>query len=232
MSKTAPASGETAAPPRKKAAALPETAGALPWISEHEVKKEANPFTERDWRMLVYAWSGLVIRITLVVGAVFSVYQYLAAREEKRVERALELVDLWERPEYQAAQRALKVRIEGLNERYASLVGESPTPSEQAVYASRIGMEALTADGGTMPLAEFQDQFDRIVYFLNRVSFCVEGGLCSREVADAYFRDFAQSFWSYFSGYVARQRNAFSPTYALPMEQYLNASGALPARPE
>ena len=232
MSKAKTAVRKAAPAPQKKPAALPETAGAMPWLSAHEVKKESNPFTERDWRMLVYAWSGLVIRITLVLGAIFSVYQYLAAREEKRVERSLELVELWEQPDYQAAQRALKLRIGALNERYASLVGEHPTASEQAVYASRIGMEALTADGGTMPLADFQDQFDRIVYFLNRVSFCVEGGLCSREVADAYFRDFAQSFWSYFSGYIVRQRKAFSPTYALPIEQYLEGSGARPARPE
>ena len=151
MSKAKTAAGKTAEAPQKKPAALPETAGAMPWLSAHEVKKESNPFTERDWRMLVYAWSGLVIRITLVLGAIFSVYQYLAAREEKRVERSLELVELWEQPDYQAAQRALKLRIGALNERYASLIGENPTAAERAVYASRIGMEALTAEGGTTP---------------------------------------------------------------------------------
>ncbi len=214
----------TVAPPARKPAALPETAGAMPWLSAQDAKKETNPFTERDWRMLVYAWSGLVIRITLVLGAVFSVYQFLAAREERRVERSLQLVELWERTDYQAAQRALKTRLGELNARYANLIGNQPSASEQAIYANRIGLEALTADGGTMPLAEFQDQFDRIVYFLNRVAFCVEGDLCSRAVADAYFRDFAASFWSYFSGYIAQTRKKASPNFAVPIEQYLFGS--------
>lgn len=217
-----------AATPAKKPDALPETAGAMPWLSAHEVKKETNPFTERDWRMLIYAWSGLVIRITLVLGAAFSVYQFLAAREEKRVERSLELVELWEQPDYQSAQRALKTRIGALNDRYASLIGSQSSASEKVIYANRIGLEALTADGGAMPLSDFREQFDRIVYFLNRVAFCVEGDLCSRDVADAYFRDFAASFWNYFSGYIAQQRKSASPNYALPIEQYLfGSSGAI-----
>ena len=79
----------------------------------------------------------------------------------------------------------------------------------------------MTADGGSKPIEDFTADFDRIVYFLNRVSFCVEGGLCSRKVADAYFRDYAVSFWSYFAGYVEKQRKAGSTTYALPIENYV-----------
>jgi hypothetical protein len=205
----------------KKRAALQESAKAMPLPDTQDVKKEANPFADRDWRMFIYAWSGLFVRIVLILGAVFSVYQFLAARDEKRVERSLELVELWEQPDYQTAQRALKTRIGELNERYAALIGDQPSESERAAYAERIGIEALGAEDGIPPPADFQEQFDRIVYFLNRVAFCVEGNLCSREVADAYFKDFAVSFWNYFAGYVAIQRKSFSPNYAVPIEQYV-----------
>src|SRR5690348_13729526 len=89
-----------AAQPAKKIT-LPETTEGHPWVSSQEIKKESNPFTEKDWRMFVYAWSGLAVRIVLVVGAIFSVYQFLLAREETRVQRALDMVELWEKPEFQ-----------------------------------------------------------------------------------------------------------------------------------
>lgn len=204
-----------------KARLLPETTEAYPWPSNHEIKKESNPFTDRDWRMLVYAWSGLLVRIIIVFGALFTVFQYLSAREEKRVERSLELVTLWESEAYQDAQRALRQRLAALNQRNAALFQGSLTASQRAILLGRIGEEALTQDGGAMPLADFQNQFDRIVYFLNRLSFCIEGDLCSRTVLDAYFRDYGLSFWSYFSGHIQKQRRAGLPNYARPLESYV-----------
>ncbi|TGQ96343.1 hypothetical protein EN847_33720, partial [Mesorhizobium sp. M1C.F.Ca.ET.204.01.1.1] len=85
----------------------------------------------------------------------------------------------------------------------------------------RIGIEAMSASGGDMPLADFGENFDRIVYFLNRLSFCVDGDLCSRKVTDAYFRDYAVSFWSYFAGYIDKQRKAGSANFASAIETYV-----------
>lgn len=221
----APDRRQAAAPSAKKPASLPETVEASPWVSAQEIKKEANPFTEKDWRMLVYAWSGLAVRIAIVLGAIFSVYQFLAARDQARIQRSFEMVELWERPEYQAAQRAVKNRIEGLNTRYAAILADQPTPAERSVVMRKIGQEAMTADGGPQPAEQFREEFDRVVYFLNRIAFCVEGNICSREVIDAYFGDYTRSFWSYFAGYVEGQRRTISPTYARPIETYVRAVG-------
>jgi hypothetical protein len=210
----------TAGAGRKKVA-LPETTEAFPWPSNHEIKKESNPFTDRDWRMWLYAWTGLLVRLTIVLGAIFTVYQYLAAREQNRVQRTLELVELWERSEYQDAQTALRQRLAALNQKYASLLGSNPSATELDVYYSRIGIEAMSESGGSMPLTDFSSQFDRVVYFLNRVAFCVEGNLCSNEITDAYFRDYATSFWQYFAGYIDRQRKAGAASFAQPIEAYL-----------
>lgn len=218
------------AAPAKKTT-LPETTEGYPWMSNHEVKKESNPFTDRDWRMLIYAWSGLAVRLVLVAGAIFTVYQFLIAREEARIQRAFELVELWEKPEYQTAQRAVKKRIDELNTRYAALLGDQPTMNARAVVMRKIGIEAMTSDGGTMPVGEFEAEFDRVVYFLNRISFCVQGNLCSKEVIDAYFGDYARSFWDYFSDHVDKQRAAVSPTYAQPIEHYVLGDAGPKAAP-
>ena len=205
----------------KKKVVLPETTEAFPWPSNHEIKKESNPFTDRDWRMWLYAWMGLLVRVTIVLGAIFTVYQYLSAREQNRVQRTLELVELWERSEYQDAQTALRQRLAALNQKYANLLGSNPSAKELDVYYSRIGIEAMSESGGAMPLTEFSAHFDRVVYFLNRVAFCVEGNLCAEDIADAYFRDYAASFWQYFAGYIERQRKAGAASFARPIESYV-----------
>lgn len=209
---------------QNKPAAKKETSldpGVTP--SQEDVKKESNPFTDRDWRMWIYAWSGFGLRIMLVFGTIFSVYQYLAARQDRRVERTLALVERWEGPEFQKAQTALKARLGELNGKYQSLLGATPSPAELGVYYRKIGSEAMTADGGSMPLPEFQIEFDKIVYFLNRVSACSTSNLCAPEVADEYFHDFARSFWDYFAGYVQQQRRRGSANFAKPLEDYLKS---------
>jgi hypothetical protein len=184
--------------------------------------KKETPFTDSDWRIRVDAWAGLFVRIGLVVGAIFSVYQYLAQREEQRVAQTMRMVELWDQGDYQQAQQAIKARLTELNEKYRNLLGANPTSKEQSVYRQRIGIQAFTPDGGSKPLADFGADFDKIVYFLNRLAFCVDGGLCSRKMADAYFRDYAASFWSYFAGYIDKQRKAGAPTYALAIEKYVS----------
>ncbi len=207
--------------PAKKRETLPETTEGFPWPSSHEIKKESNPFTDRDWRMLLYAWAGMAVRLAIIFTLGFSVFQYLANQEQKRVEQTMALVELWESKDFQQAQRALKERLAALNAKYDNLLSATPSPTEEQVFRQRIGIEAMTPEGGAMPVADFNDNFDRIVYFLNRLSICVEGKLCSRDVADAYFRDYAVSFWSYFAGYIGKQRKAGSANYAQAIEAYV-----------
>lgn len=207
----------------KEATAKPEDQpGDVAAETPARPQKKETPFNDGDWRIRVDAWAGLLVRIVLVVGAIFSVYQYLAQREEQRVAQTMRMVELWDQGDYQKAQQAIKARLTGLNEKYADLLGKTPTRNEQSIYRQRIGIQAMAEDGGPQPLADFTADFDRIVYFLNRLSFCVEGGLCSRKMADAYFHDYAVSFWSYFAGYIGKQRKTGSVTYALSIEKYVN----------
>lgn len=216
----APVAAAVAAAPARKAI-LPETTDAMPWPSPQEIKKESNPFTDRDWRMFTYAWAGMIVRAMVIFGVVFTVFQYIETSEEKRINKTFELLEIWERPEYQEANLAVRQRISDLNARYASLLGKDPSPTQLAVYMERVGVEAMSADGGTMPLPEFKKQFDALAFFLTRVATCVQANQCSRQVTDDYFRDLSVSFWSYFSRYVRQVRAAGSTTFAVPIEEYV-----------
>ncbi len=193
------------------------------------LKPDSSPFSNTDMRVVIYAYIGFTLRILLVFGAVFSVVQYLQQRAEGRVNRTLELVDMWDRAEYQQAQRVLKERLVAANDQNQGLLGATPTDAEKKVYLSRLGKLLLTDAGGALPLSEFQPQFDRVVYFLNRVSSCVTNGICDRDVANDYFLDYARSFWSYFSGYAAEVRASGSPNFAKPIEQYVTSEAEAPS---
>lgn len=194
-----------------------------------DVKRESNPFNDPDPRMLVYAWVGFLLRILLVFGAVFSILQYVAQREEKRVERTMELIDMWDRPEFQEAQRALRSRLVALTEANKGLLGSNASETERKVFQASIGQQLMTEQGGELPLAEFSLHFERIVYFLNRLATCVKSNICDREVANDYFMDYAQSFWTYFADYVADVRRSGSPNFAKPIEEYVASAEPAPA---
>jgi hypothetical protein len=184
---------------------------------------DSNPFKSKDWRVWSYTWSGFAVRILIIVGGIFSVLQYLDTREENRVERTLQLVELWEEPEFQEAQKAIGARLDALNAQFGELLDRNATPEERAVYFDRIGAAAMQADGGTMPVEEFRAHFDRMLYFLNRMAFCTEGNLCSKDVVDGYFGDFAKSFWAYFGGYIEEQRSDVALNYGAPLERYVES---------
>lgn len=191
--------------------------------SSQDIKKESNPFTDRDPRMVAYAWVGFLLRILLLFGAVFSILQYAANRSEKRVERTLELVGMWDSNDYQEAQKALRARLSALNKANETLIGSNPSAAELKVYYAAIGQQLMTPEGGTMPLADFEPHFERVVYFLNRVGTCVKSNICDRDVAGDYFMDYAKSFWDYFSEYAADRRKG-SPNFAKPIEEYVKSA--------
>lgn len=219
---TVPATGQgAAAPVVRKPNILTENTEGHTFASNHDIKKEVNPFTEADWRMKVFAYAGLIVRIFIIAGAIFSIYQYLETSEEKRLNRTYELLEEWEKPEFQTAQVALRDRLAALVRANPANLGDDPSPQQLAIYTGATGMTALTPEGGAMPLPEFKAHFDRIVSFLNRVSTCVQGRQCSREVTDDYFRDFAVSFWSYFGKYSKQMRQMGSTTYSAPLEEFV-----------
>lgn len=205
-------------PPKKV-----DTGTSIPVPSTQDPKDEPNPFAARDWRLFLFAWSGFTLRILLCLGAVFSAIQFLQARQEKRIERSLDLVSLWEGDAFQTAQSAIKRRLGDLNRQSAGLITPQTTPQELDIIMTSIGNQAMTAEGGEMPIGEFQDQFDRVVYFLSRVASCVEGNLCDRAVADEFFLDYARSFWRFFSGWIEKERTRGSPNLATGIETYLKA---------
>ena len=115
----------------------------------------------------------------------------------------------------------MKDRLASLNNEFAGQLGQNPSQEELAVYYRQVGLQALSVAGPDMPLEEFRARYEKVLYFLNRLAFCVDGNLCEQSVADAFFYDYASSFWRYFSGYAERERQRGVAGYATAIENYV-----------
>ena len=208
-------------PRRKELLAMPEMSDQFPEASGPDVTEETNPFTSKDWRMLIYAWADVLVRVFIILGGIFAIYQYSETRKEKRVQQTLQLVELWDQPDFQNAQLVVKDRLASLNNEFAGQLGQNPSQEELAVYYRQVGLQALSVAGPDMPLEEFRARYEKVLYFLNRLAFCVDGNLCEQSVADAFFYDYASSFWRYFSGYAERERQRGVVGYATAIENYV-----------
>jgi hypothetical protein len=149
-------------------------------------------------------------------------------RAEMRVERALALVELWDQDKYQEAAKAVKDRLAGLLAKNPNPFGAKPTEKDLAFYYARIGEQALDSSGADPATPQFQEEFDRLVYFLNRVSFCVDRNICDRDIAQNYFQDYAASFWRYFRGYAEKRRKQGEPAYAVAIEKFVGDADVRP----
>jgi len=199
---------------------VPEGASPIPGVSEWT----ENLFLEGDWRVSANAWAGFGLRVLLIVGTLFTVYQYMMQRQELRVERTLALVELWDQDKYQEAAKAVRTRLAGLVKDNPNPFGANPSQKDLAYYYAKIGEQALSE--GEPP--EFQEQFDRLVYFLNRVSFCVDRNICDRDIATNYFQDYANSFWRFFAGYAEKRRKQGEPAYAVAIEKFVGDADVQP----
>ena len=111
---------------------VPEGASRSPTYQEWT----ENIFADGDWRCFGQCLGGLpAARPADHRDPVFSVYQYWRPGQEMRVERTLQLVELWERGEYQEAQKcAEEASCRRSTKNTSDLLGNSPSQTELAVY--------------------------------------------------------------------------------------------------
>ncbi len=166
---------------------------------------------------------GGALAVTLVALAV--AVWLLVSSSQEAVDRALDYAQAWQADEYRDARGAIDARIGYLNGLYAAELPPDATEAERAAYRERLGVEAMTPEGGSMPFPEFRTVFDRVMDYLNRASTCANAGVCDRATIDQYMLADARSFWGYFAGYARNRRTAGEADYARPLEDYLAATG-------
>lgn len=172
------------------------------------------PLAEQNPKKLfgveLWVWEGLghVVKIFGALGLLLAVYQYFTVGEAERSKETLEMIDHWETREYSDAFQRLRVKV---TEFMASIPEEDLAivrNDEQAADNLRKNMYANILEDETT-----RQDFDKIVYFFNRLGLCIKAKLCSSQTADTFFKDPLRGFMSNFSNLIADRRKEL-PGYA------------------
>ncbi|SLN21696.1 hypothetical protein ROA7450_00784 [Roseovarius albus] len=159
------------------------------------VRAEGKPIT------LIFVATGLVI--TLV--------QYREHLETKRIKTSYEHVQEWEEEGYKAAFDVLSNTI-----RKAEAASVSVLPDDldaEAYEAAKLNVvqrELANASEG-----ELGAEIDKLIYFFDKLSVCVDRNLCDEDLLSVFFRDNLTRMWIYSSSFVAKRRQEIDGYAAL-----------------
>jgi hypothetical protein len=149
----------------------------------------------------------MIWKAAIVIGALFAGYEYLEAREAKRVERSMTYIDTFERGEIASARAVVNAALR-------------PYASDFAAMARRGGVSAADKKAIIQTLIDddsegkLADAIDRQVDFYEGLRLCLSEDLCSKSVVTGYFcPGRAGVLWSDFKPYIDDRRTN-NPDYA------------------
>ena len=153
---------------------------------------------------------GVANAITIVgaLSVVFAVYQYIASQEAGRAKETLNMIEIWETRSYSKSFDRLRddllkfwEEVPAQDVELAKTNARAATNLRKAMVSRVLSSEQATED------------FDKVVYFFNRLGLCIEAKLCSKRTATVFFDEPFQAFMSNFSPVVSSRRDDL-PGYA------------------
>ena len=149
-----------------------------------------------------------VVSLFGVVGLLFGVYQYSQSLEAARAEKTLDLIDRWTDDGYHENYRF----ISGLIKKGLSELSDTDLKN---VNDGNVDKERVYTRITEYVLQDYvaQQNFEKIIYFFNRLGLCVKANLCSANTAKIFFDDTVTTFLAYFRNEI-EDRRKLVPGYA------------------
>ena len=146
------------------------------------------------------SWDGVqgvsaVIGAILTVGGIlWGVAEYRGKLEAERAKETLSLLDIWETQGYLDSYRRLDQEIR-------NVIDQVPLQDLDAAKKDPDILNVLyqKASSHVLDRSEAIEDFERVVYFFERMQICVQAKLCSRDATLMFFEDTVSSFALVFS---------------------------------
>lgn len=171
---------------------------------------EAQQDGRRLFGLALWKWTAISHLMSLLglLTLIFGVFQYVGTVRAERAGRTLEMIEDWVDGGYRDAFLGLAARTEPLVAKARANLGDPSAASEADLREARSQIVAVVLDG-----AEGDAQFDKVVYYFNRLGLCLEARLCLDDTARIFFADTLDDFLSVFGDEIAARRQA-RPGYA------------------
>lgn len=198
--------------------------GLLNESSESEIFSEENIDTERNssagslskkgWgKYFPPTWRGfdlflsITTKIVLVCSAIFAVFQYMAAIEDRKIDQTFKYMAVYQYGPVSAQRSSIRNVI------------TSREQDLQGIKLSNANFDRLILGFVLGDIGEpIRDELDTLADFFSGLNHCIDQGLCHREVAESYFTGEAEFYWRYFKSYYLSRRNSDNPNFAEDLE--------------
>lgn len=174
----------------------------------------------------------IVVKVGAIFATLFAIFQYLAAREDRRVERSLGYVSRFSdhgsaigmaRLQVSAALWANETQLLRLKDVLQRL------PEDEGIALRARFIEKLMQGGGDA--APIRVALDPIVSFFDELQVCIDTNLCDGQAADAFFQDYVITFWDNFGAAILDRRD-LNPRYGWGIQAFFTRRDLSPDQGE
>ena len=154
-----------------------------------------------------------------IISGMWAVYLYVQQIEAARAEKTLELVEVWSNGPARSAYRRLDAEMSGLidamSDQDRAEVAAAST-EERIEKRQQLGLKAIQNH-------EVFDALEEVEFFFNRLAICVDTQLCSRYVAEAFFKDTLETLLAAYGAAIEQRQHNGWPSFGASTQR-LSAS--------
>jgi hypothetical protein len=162
-------------------------------------------------------WLDIITKVGLVLGGLFSGWQYLEAKRTEQVKRTFDYVAALNQGETAKAREAINGGLRRLIPELTLIDATPMAPDQAAAVHARIADGLIfSSDGGK----GLEVELDLVLDLFDQVQICVDEGLCDAGTARAFVGAYARTLWFNFQPTIEKLR-ATIPGYGAGLEHFV-----------
>jgi len=156
-----------------------------------------------------------------IISGMWAVYLFVQQIEATRAEKTLELVEFWADGPARSAYRRLDAEmsdlIDAMSDQDRAEVAAA-SEEERAEKRQQLGLKAAQNQ-------DVSEALEEVEFFFNRLAVCVDTQLCSRYVAQAFFKDTLETLLGAYGEAIKQRQDSGWPSFGASTQR-LSASFA------
>jgi len=167
-----------------------------------------------NFKNALFDWTEFGLKVIVIIGGIVTFFQYFEAKEKDKVKQTMEHVQVF------SSSSLLESRLT-LNEIWLPYQTIFYQISQQTVASEEDKMKIRGKI--VLPVIEQNNVFKELILlvdFFTNVQICVQHEICDRQVAEAFFGDYARSFYRLHQPWIRVQRQAI-PSFACHLEAFV-----------
>jgi hypothetical protein len=171
--------------------------------------------------------SKILLILGTLVGGIWALFEYADNQNAARVTRTLTYVERFNGESLMDARSRLGRTWYNLRD----YVARTDIGQGDATYNERMGQLVFqVVEHAPVEMTDGRrseglvGDLDQIQGFFGELQICIEGKLCDKPTADAYFADYAQRFYCLHQPFIAYKQRDYDSSYGVKLKTFIDAA--------